>query len=74
MSKPTFTLAPAGISDLKRVYVYPDGEQFDVTPDWKSDDYEVRQTALCYRCDEELQVIYGMDSATCKCGTRLWYK
>ena len=41
------------------VYVYPDGEQYDTPPEWKSDDYEVRQTTLCNTCEEEGNISLG---------------
>ena len=28
--------------DLITVYVYPDGENYEETPTWKSDDYSIR--------------------------------
>lgn len=60
--------------DLKTVYVYPDGEQYDEPPSWKSDDYEVRETALCETCDTELEIHYGEPFASCECGTGEWHR
>lgn len=59
--------------EMKTVYVYPDGEQYDEPPSWKSDDYEVRQTDLCTSCDTELEPHYGEPFASCECGTSEWY-
>ena len=59
--------------ELTEVYVYPDGEQYDTPPTWKSDDYQKRETMLCEKCDNELQVHYGEPYASCECGTTEWY-
>lgn len=56
------------------VCVYPDGEQYEEAPSWKSDDYEVRQTTHCNTCDAELTVHYAEPFASCSCGTTEWYK
>lgn len=60
--------------DLKKVYVYPDDENYESPPSWKSDDYEVRQTDLCTRCDTEYHIHYGEPFASCECWTSEWYK
>jgi hypothetical protein len=57
---------------LKEVYVYPDGEQYDIRPDWKSDDYEIRMTDLCEKCDTEYEIHYGQPFASCECHTTEW--
>ena len=54
------------------VYVYPDGEQYDTPPDWKSDDYEVRQTTVCNTCEEEIYLVYGEPLGCCGCGVQEW--
>ena len=41
------------------VCVYPDGEQYDTPPEWKSDDYEVRKTTVCNTCEEERNISHG---------------
>ena len=56
------------------ICVYPDGEQYEEPPSWKSDDYEKRKTALCNRCDSILIVEYMAPFAHCECGTTEWYK
>ena len=69
--------------DLKAVYVYPDEEQYDFPPAWKSDDYgtrgadirrdyEIRKTDVCGDCDEELKIHYGEPLASCRCGVQEW--
>ena len=60
--------------ELSTVYVFPDGEVYHAAPEWKSDDYEVRKTALCETCDEELTPAYGEPFASCACGTQEWYE
>jgi hypothetical protein len=35
--------------ELKDVCVYPDGEQYDAPPTWKSDDYEKRPLRRAFR-------------------------
>ena len=54
------------------VFVYPDEEQYEAAPEWKSDDYEVRATELCAECDEELKIHYGEPLASCRCGVQEW--
>ena len=61
------------LDERYKVYVYPDGEQYEEPPSWKSDDYETRETALCATCDEELQIEGGKPFASCPCGTQEWY-
>lgn len=56
------------------VYVYPDGENYSEPPSWKSDDYEVRSTDVCDKCNEQLHISYNEPFATCNCGTQEWYK
>lgn len=57
---------------MVEVYVYPDGEQYEQPPSWKSDDYEVRKTELCVKCDNILTIHYSEPHASCECGTREW--
>ena len=57
-----------------KVYVYPDGEQYEYPPEWKSDDFVVRMTELCEKCDEILELDYSEPLAHCRCGTQEWYK
>lgn len=57
---------------MKTIYAYPDGEQYDEPPAWKSDDYETRETMLCETCDADLEVHYSEPFASCKCGTHEW--
>lgn len=57
---------------MAKVYVYPDGEQYDEPPTWKSDDYEVREGGYCETCDEELTIHYAEPFASCRCGKRPW--
>lgn len=59
---------------MKTVYVYPDDENYDQPPSWKSDDYEVRQTDLCEKCDTELHIHYAEPFSSCDCGTQEWSK
>lgn len=59
---------------LFKVYVYPDGDNQEHPVDWKSDDYVVRYTSVCYECHETLVVDYDEPFAHCSCGTREWYK
>jgi hypothetical protein len=61
------------MENLKVVYVYPDGEQYEEPPLYKSDDYEVRRTALCTTCDSEFEIHYAESFASCECGTTEWY-
>lgn len=60
--------------EFYKVYVYPDGEQYTERPEWKSDDYEIRETSLCEICDSEIQVHYMEPLASCDCCTQEWYK
>ena len=55
------------------VCVYPDGEQYEEAPSWKSDDYEQRKTILCVTCDEVLEIVYLEPFANCKCGQQEWH-
>lgn len=57
-----------------KVYVYPDNEQYENPPSWKSDDYEVRETELCQTCDTVLEIEYQKPFATCLCHTQEWHK
>jgi len=62
--------------DLRKVFVYPDGEQYvqyRQVPSWKSDDCEVRKTAYCYDCGQDLIVTYRQPFASCACGTTEWH-
>ena len=59
--------------DLFKVYVYPDGENYDGPVDWKSDDYQIRRSALCEDCGYTLYLDYDEPFASCECGTREWY-
>ena len=62
-------------SNMKTVYVYPDGINYDVweAPSWASDDYEIRQTCCCDECGEDLWIHYSEPFASCACGTTEWY-
>jgi len=60
--------------ELETVYVYPDGENYTLPPQWKSDDFEERFTTLCEVCDTVLHVHYKEPFASCGCGTTEWYK
>ena len=51
-----------------RVYVYPDDEQYEEPPEWKSDDYEVRWLEVCKTCGETPEVEYNSDFMSCDCG------
>ena len=59
--------------DLITVYVYPDGENYEEPPSWKSDDYFIRQTSICTVCDTVLDLEYEGPFGSCKCGTTEWY-
>lgn len=60
--------------DLFTVYVYPDGENYDGPPDWKSDDFIIRKSTNCNVCGYTLYLSYDEPFATCECGTQEWYK
>jgi len=62
------------MNDLTEVFVYPDDENYESPPEWKSDDYEERYTMLCSVCKEDLHVYYAEPFASCMCGTMEWYK
>ena len=63
------------------IRVWPDGDT-QVIDDhenkepysWKSDDFQVRETEVCIRCDEMIIPEYGTPFAGCKCGTMEWYR
>jgi len=65
-------MPPCDITYFYNVYVYPDGEQYDTPPEWKSDDFEVRKTTLCINCDEEISLVYGEPLGCCACGVQEW--
>lgn len=66
-------MKPNAPNDLYAVCVYPDDEQYTKPPSWKSDDYELRATAPCEECDDELDIHYQEPLASCACGTQEWY-
>lgn len=50
-----------------KVCIYPDGEQYEEPPHWKSDDYEVREVEVCITCEEPIEMEYQTPTPTCKC-------
>lgn len=65
-------MKPNAPNDMYAVCVYPDDEQYTEQPRWKSDDYELRVTAFCEKCDSELEIHYQEPLASCVCGTQEW--
>lgn len=59
--------------DTFKVYVFPDGEVYQELPTWKSDDYEIRLSTHCDKCDETITPYYMKPFASCDCGTQDWY-
>ena len=57
-----------------KVYVYPTGDNHEEPVSYMSDDYEIRFTELCEKCDELLYIHYAEPFASCACGTQEWYK
>ena len=60
--------------DVCLVYVYPDNEAYQQPPDWKSDDYEIREQGFCESCGSEIVPHYGEPLASCECETQEWHK
>jgi hypothetical protein len=57
-----------------KVYVYPDGENYEEPPTSKSDDFEIRETDVCQTCNEVLHIHYAEPLASCSCYTQEWHK
>jgi len=60
-----------------RIRIWPDGTTQDAEEEpysFKSDDFEERETDMCRVCEEELEISYAEPIASCKCGSREWYK
>lgn len=60
-----------------KIRIWPDGDsQLTDEPayEWKSDDFIIRETALCENCNHVLIPEYNEPFASCLCGTQEWYK
>lgn len=61
-----------------RICIWPDGEWClleELTEmSHRSDDYEVREGAVCRTCFGIIVPHYGEPFADCECGTQEWYK
>jgi hypothetical protein len=55
-------------SYLEKVYVFPDGEVYEIPPTWKSDDYEIRYVKYCEKCDSTVVPFHGEPLGACACG------
>jgi len=65
-----------GDAEKVTVYLFPDGEQYEFLPDFKSDDYRKVEVKVCRTCgevpylEEACYNFLGTTyNATCECGT-----
>lgn len=65
------------MKELNLVYVkvWSDGQQSvdEPTEEGRSDDFEIRKTTYCDKCQEEYHIHYKEPFASCGCGTTEWY-
>ena len=58
------------------VYLFPDGEQYEFLPEFKSDDYREVEVPICRTCGEvpyleevHFNLLGITHNASCECGT-----
>jgi hypothetical protein len=61
-----------------KIAVWPDNTQAELEYisqySHMSDDYVVRLTEYCEKCDQLLELDYDQPIASCSCGSQEWYK